>query len=1123
MKTKKILPMLIIAAIILAGCLSIGGLLTKSQSYATETYDQTYYVSEYGSDATGDGSHDNPWATLARTAEAINGETGYSYLVYVMSDLTSTACARYYDNNVTITSLGDTPFTVTRGTPFAEINDTYRSYYNPAMLEINARLPTPAPTSLTLSNITFDDAYKYEGSTFSYANNTNGQTCVQDGIIASYAGVCTIILDDGATLENFGGMTAIRAAGANVIMNSGSLITDVGANANTTRTNSTGITDWTGHGEAAVSVNYGSFFMYNGAQITNIANATAVKLMGTYKCFIDGEIANMIGNKGYTPDLGSDGRGMKNAVQFNGTTLSPGYYDSNTGVLDLTSASDPGSAIIGKNANIHNNLTKSGTVAVNRSTGISVEIYGKINNNTGGTGSTLSLAGTNGGGLYIVAGGTIILEDPCEIIGNKVVGGSYGGAASVQQYNSKLIMNGGTISGNTASVANTGGIVVSKTSNAFPNTTSFVMNGGTIDNGPYGVILYESGSDGTNGTVALNGGLASVIVGGTVAYGNSNGRFLYLDNNAQLMGAGYASVAGRQVTPISADFNIGNPNMANYASIRSALQGWTMPADSNVVAFWMQKTSGTAVFSVPTPTTGYSSTINVYFVAVQGTLANGAVNAASPVKILPTTRDGSGNVVVSVPLDAYMYGATVALVQPSDDYGTIDFEGPSELPYDYNATSYTIPYTASYDMPPAFHTLLMSNGDDAANTDVMLYIMPDLRTILDPATLTIDSDIFDLNGAPTWDPIMGEWAIPLVLKTGWDNPSDLTTSFAFDCSMDPQYYQDGGVLTLTGQMIITETGAGGSTYVIYGDQADTDMVIPTYTVAYDGNNADSGNPPSDPNSYAQGEGVTVLGNIGIAGDGTDVLVKDGYTFLGWSENRASTTAEYGSGGTFDMPDHNMTLYAIWGSNNNGGGTAGYCYITATADTGSSISPSGTVTVPYGENKTFTFSAKSGYYISAVYVDGAAIPSADLASGKYTFMNIISNHTIRVESGASPPSDNTGDKTYGGDNDKGNSSWAVLNLICAILAIFAGLISVIAGKGRFRSDDEEKRSKAAVTLRVLALIIGIVSVIVFFITEDWTLPVVAIDKWTLLMFILFLATLIIMMISFRFDVKREKES
>ena len=64
-------------------------------------------------------------------------------------------------------------------------------------------------------------------------------------------------------------------------------------------------------------------------------------------------------------------------------------------------------------------------------------------------------------------------------------------------------------------------------------------------------------------------------------------------------------------------------------------------------------------------------------------------------------------------------------------------------------------------------------------------------------------------------------------------------------------------------------------------------------------------------------------------------------------------------------------------------------ITATAGTGGSISPSGTVSVNYGANQAFTITANTGYGITSVLVDGASVG----AVATYTFSNVTANHTI----------------------------------------------------------------------------------------------------------------------------------
>ena len=66
-------------------------------------------------------------------------------------------------------------------------------------------------------------------------------------------------------------------------------------------------------------------------------------------------------------------------------------------------------------------------------------------------------------------------------------------------------------------------------------------------------------------------------------------------------------------------------------------------------------------------------------------------------------------------------------------------------------------------------------------------------------------------------------------------------------------------------------------------------------------------------------------------------------------------------------------------------------ITASADTHSTINPSGNVSVSNGSSQSFTFSANTGYAITSVLVDGSSANK----SSPYTFSNIQTNHTISV--------------------------------------------------------------------------------------------------------------------------------
>ena len=64
-------------------------------------------------------------------------------------------------------------------------------------------------------------------------------------------------------------------------------------------------------------------------------------------------------------------------------------------------------------------------------------------------------------------------------------------------------------------------------------------------------------------------------------------------------------------------------------------------------------------------------------------------------------------------------------------------------------------------------------------------------------------------------------------------------------------------------------------------------------------------------------------------------------------------------------------------------------IVATAGANGSITPAGTTSVNYGDNRTYTISANAGYSIENVVVDGISMG----AISSFTFTNVMENHTI----------------------------------------------------------------------------------------------------------------------------------
>ena len=93
---------------------------------------------------------------------------------------------------------------------------------------------------------------------------------------------------------------------------------------------------------------------------------------------------------------------------------------------------------------------------------------------------------------------------------------------------------------------------------------------------------------------------------------------------------------------------------------------------------------------------------------------------------------------------------------------------------------------------------------------------------------------------------------------------------------------------------------------------------------------------------------------------------------------------------------------------NGGDSSGYSYYTieATAGTGGSISPSGSVSVREGRDQTFTITPDKGYAVSNVKIDGKSIGAVK----SYTFENVSRTHTIEVIFVKGTASASTGDSS-----------------------------------------------------------------------------------------------------------------
>ena len=126
---KKGIRILVLLAVLTACCALLCAAVTaQGESGAL-------YVSSSGSDDA-PGTREAPLASLAKAVSI--APTHAHTTIYVMSNLEMREPARFWDKHLTITSLGDTIFTVKRVAGIAAVRDPARGEYHAALIEVGA-------------------------------------------------------------------------------------------------------------------------------------------------------------------------------------------------------------------------------------------------------------------------------------------------------------------------------------------------------------------------------------------------------------------------------------------------------------------------------------------------------------------------------------------------------------------------------------------------------------------------------------------------------------------------------------------------------------------------------------------------------------------------------------------------------------------------------------------------------------------------------------------------------------------------------------------------------------------------------------------------------------------------
>ena len=746
-----------------------------------------------GNDEQNTGTKDLPFATLAKAVDAAADGAA----IYVMSDLTMDECARFYDKSLKITSGGGGLYTITRSAAFMQQSDTARSWYNPAMIEVQSS--SASSVGLTISNIVLDDAGMHKGTVFAQAvsggGNADNTVYVQDAIIASNATVpCTVTLGSGAVLRNFGGMSAVRATDqAKIVMESGSVIEDNLPGYTRTKGSATSSVGPAG----AIWLQGGTLVMEEGSKIQNMdsrgvyADGGKVEIGGTISNIAANKNAMWQANSGIAIHLRNNAEGtltstalialiekissgsiiycsdgaksfkmengskITNCPKLNGNVI---YAENSTVVIDgeisnvhatgnhILQTGGGGTAVtIGENGRILNNHAHYGAVYIN-GTDDRLDIYGKINGN---------ICTNLGGGVVLANNGgnhNAAMYEGAEICNNKAE--KTGGGTMISK--GIFTMYGGTISGNISGTDSAkdeadrsgGGVFVRRGG-------QFIMNGGAIENNATtafggGVCFDASDYTGTVPKIELNAGtisnnLMQVTVGDEyqITGGRSNDlavtgkdygkrdRYLYISREAAVGDkAVYFQTGSKTVTPddSSLDIRLGNTSAANVTALTKASKsmGWNDP----LTTLWVQR-DGAAKLTVG----GLTLNALPVYVLTLPVDETGNIPDASKVQVYEAQKTNTGGVDITLP-DVSGNGYAVAIVQPSQNHGTLIINGPETIERNKTGAHYPVTYTVTYDMSESMENIIEQSGGEA---EYVLAIDQDVRLTGNPGSFNGES------------------------------------------------------------------------------------------------------------------------------------------------------------------------------------------------------------------------------------------------------------------------------------------------------------------------------------------------------------------------------------------------
>ncbi|QMV43551.1 InlB B-repeat-containing protein [Cohnella cholangitidis] len=459
----------------------------------------------------------------------------------------------------------------------------------------------------------------------------------------------------------------------------------------------------------------------------------------------------------------------------------------------------------------------------------------------------------------------------------------------------------------------TGGTVPPAGSHAYNTSVTVQGNAGGLFKTGYTFAGWNTAADGS-GTPYVEAQTFTIGAGGVVLYAiwTVNSYTVSYDSNASDGGSAPSGMSGNYNTSITLPGNVGN-----LEKIGHTFAGWNTAADG----------TGTNYAAGASYSIGASDEI---------------LYAAWSVNSYTVSYDGNGSSGGSSPADAshnYNTGVTVAgsgsLFKTGYTFAgwntAADGTGTGYVEHDaftigaanvslyavWTINSYTVSFDADGGTPVSDQTVIYGNTvskpvdpEKTGHTFDGWYTDEDLLTPYDFAAAIGDSDFT----------LYAKWNInsyTVAYDGNGSTEGTAPTSVSYDYNVNVAVSDIGNLVKAGHTFAGWNTAADGSgtgydagdtlTIGTAGVTLFAQWTVNSYSVAYDGSGATSGNVPAG-SSYDYNANVTVPNNSGN-------LEKTGYTFAGWNTAVDGSGTVYRPGETFAMGAGPVTLFAQWLSNN----------------------------------------------------------------------------------------------------------------------------------------------------------------------------------------------------------------